>query len=223
MAPAFFDILSLLDHHRIPLVIVTGRSLSWAHFLLTYFPYLGIVIAEGGGCVVYQNPRGGHRSRFMVGLEERLRLEEVCRELSHLHPRLPLSADSVGRVTDRAVELVDYLAYPQREDFDGFLDQNDISYVRSSVHVNFWCGEMSKAKASLEVLERDLGFEVDKVVFFGDAPNDKSMFRHFPRSVGVANIRSCLDGLEFLPATVLEGEDNEEALGVLGHLKTLLS
>ena len=33
-SPAFFEILSLLKEQNTPLVIVTGRSLSWAHFLI---------------------------------------------------------------------------------------------------------------------------------------------------------------------------------------------
>ncbi len=36
LTPKFFEILELLKASNIPLLIVTGRSLSWAHFLLTH-------------------------------------------------------------------------------------------------------------------------------------------------------------------------------------------
>ena len=51
----FFEILDLLKGKQIPLVIVTGRSLSWGHFLLTHFPFLTDVIVEGGGIIVKRN------------------------------------------------------------------------------------------------------------------------------------------------------------------------
>ena len=46
----------------------------------------------------------------------------------------------------------------------------------------------------------------DKVIFFGDSPNDEPMFERFPLSVGVANIRPFAGSLEHLPAFVTEGE-----------------
>ena len=203
-------------------MIATGRSLSWAHLFLTYFRPLEIVIAEGGGAVAYRDAEGRLRSRFLLEEGQRRRLEGLCRQIARLHPKLSLSADSIGRVTDRAVELDDYLNYPNREDFDALLAEHGATGVCSNVHFNFWCGEISKAKAAVDVLERDLRLGINEAVFFGDAPNDESMFRRFPHSVGVANIQRFLDGLEFPPAVVLEGGDNEGALGVLGYLKASL-
>ena len=47
-SPVFFDVLKLIKQNNSELVIVTGRPLSWAHFLLTHFD-LDCVITEGGG------------------------------------------------------------------------------------------------------------------------------------------------------------------------------
>jgi len=40
-------------------------------------------------------------------------------------------------------------------------------------------------------------------VFIGDAPNDESMFRCFPLSVGVANIRKHLPVMSHRPAAIV--------------------
>ena len=55
---AFFQILELLEKNNIPLVIITGRSLSWGQFLISHFPYLKHVITEGGGNIITRNERG---------------------------------------------------------------------------------------------------------------------------------------------------------------------
>ena len=59
----------------------------------------------------------------------------------------------------------------------------------------------------------------DQSIFYGDALNDESMFKDFQNSVGVSNIISILDELEYKPKIILEGKDNAGANGVLAHLK----
>lgn len=62
----------------------------------------------------------------------------------------------------------------------------------------------------------------DKVIFFGDSPNDEPMFARFPLTVGVANIRPFADTLTHLPAFVTEGEGGygfAEAARILTSLK----
>ena len=59
-------------------------------------------------------------------------------------------------------------------------------------------------------------------MYYGDALNDETMFKHFPHSVGVSNINDVLDKLEFKPSVVLEGKDNEGPYGVFNHLTSHL-
>ncbi len=53
----FFDLLNIIEKGNSELVIVSGRSLSWGHFLLTHFP-LKRVIMEGGGVIVSKSKEG---------------------------------------------------------------------------------------------------------------------------------------------------------------------
>jgi hydroxymethylpyrimidine pyrophosphatase-like HAD family hydrolase len=88
--------------------------------------------------------------------------------------------------------------------------------VRSSVHVNFWPGRFDKLTACRRVVRTALGGDPTRLapyIYVGDALNDEPMFRGFPRSVGVANVRDVWDELRHKPARVTrarEGKGFEE-------------
>ena len=46
----------------------------------------------------------------------------------------------------------------------------------------------------------------DKILWFGDSPNDEPMFAAFLLSCGVANIAPFADRMAHLPAYILDGE-----------------
>lgn len=221
----FFDILSLLDYHEIPLVIVTGRSKSWAHFLLSHIHALTEVITEGGGVlskVEVINKRRVLSDHLLIDKEHPQRLIEVTEKLLKNFKKLRLSVDSFGRQTDRAIELGDLLDDEKMyEEVKSFLDSEDVHYSTSNVHLNYWCGPISKMAAIDHVLLNKQLNEKD-VMFFGDNLNDQSAFAGITNSVGVSNIDLVLDKMENKPKTILKGEDNIGPMGVYSHLSELL-
>ncbi len=219
LGPIFFDIQNLLESKNIPLVIVTGRSLSWGHFLLTHFPFLKDVIVEGGGTIV------SRRGKFiteecLISEEEVEALEFFVREFKKNFPKIPLSVDSFGRKTDRAIELHDLQDGVLFHHIEDFLRQHKINFSTSNVHLNFWCGEVSKYRAVEHYLKKHKTNE-SECLFFGDSLNDQAMFKSFHNSVGVANIASVLDRLQYRPTTILTGDDNVGPFGVLNYLKKI--
>lgn len=220
LCPVFFDVLDLLDKKKVPLVIVTGRSISWGHFLLTHFPYLQEVIAEGGGVIL---KRAGKiiTEELMVSDEEVKKLENFCATFKEKYPLMPLSVDSFGRKTDRAIELHDLKDGLVFEDIEHFLKNHDINFSTSNVHLNFWVGEISKYKAVTHYLNQKK-VEAKDCVFFGDSLNDQSMFESFENSVGVSNISSVKDRLVHKPKIILAGGENAGPYGVLNYLKKTL-
>src|SRR5688500_17709607 len=75
---------------------------------------------------------------------------------------------------------------------EAFLRAAGWNAVRSSVHVNFWPGTFDKLSACRVVVRQALGgdpAELSRCLYVGDALNDEPMFRGFPRSIGVANVR----------------------------------
>ena len=217
LSPIFFEILSYLESKKTPLVIVTGRSLSWGHFLLTHFPFLTDVIVEGGGAIVSRNGKF-ITEECLISREDVKRLADFCTEFAAKFPNTPLSVDSFGRKTDRAIELHDLQDGILFHHIEDFLRIKNINFSTSNVHLNFWCGEVSKYKAVKHFLDLKKGTEAD-CVFFGDSLNDQTMFKSFKNSVGVANISSVIDRLEFKPTTILTGDENVGPWGVLNYLK----
>lgn len=217
----FFDIIDLLKKHDHEFVIVSGRSLSWGHFFLTHFPFKACIM-EGGGVIVYRDDRGEIVEEPLVTKQQLDCLSNFTTQLKHHYPHVPLSADSFGRLTDRAIEfhLMDESWIKEVMDF---MERENINFSKSNVHINFWCGDISKylgVKYFLEKYRPEVSH--DESWFFGDAPNDESMFQFFNNSVGVSNIEKCLEKLNHRPRIIMEGEENSGPKGVLNFLKSLI-
>lgn len=217
LCPVFFDILNLLESKKIPLVIVTGRSLSWGHFLLTHFPFLTDVIVEGGGTIVSRSGKFITED-CLVSESDVLKLADFTSELAEAFPAIKLSVDSFGRKTDRAIELHDLQDGVLFHHIEDFLRDRHINFSTSNVHLNFWCGEVSKYLAVKHFLKKH-NTDENKCVFFGDSLNDQAMFKSFTNSVGVSNIAMIMDQLEFKPTTILKGDENIGPFGVLNYLQ----
>jgi HAD superfamily hydrolase (TIGR01484 family) len=219
LGPIFFDIIKLLESKKTPLVIVTGRSLSWGHFLLTHFPYLTDVIVEGVGAIV---SRSGKFivEECLISNEDVQKLSQFCDVFKKKFPNINLSVDSFGRKTDRAIELHDLQDGILFKHIEDFLKIHQINFSTSNVHLNFWCGEVSKYKAVAHSLAQKKVQEND-CLFFGDSLNDQAMFKSFKNSVGVSNISKVLDQLKYRPATILQGEENIGPFGVFNYLNQM--
>jgi HAD superfamily hydrolase (TIGR01484 family) len=216
----FFEIIDHIHQHNNELVIVSGRSLSWGHFFLTHFP-LKTCIMEGGGVIAYLDERGEIVEEPLVSNEELERLRHFTSKLKHHFPHIPLSADSFGRLTDRAIEF-HLMDESWVKDVMAFMDQEKINYSKSNVHINFWCGNISKYLGVKHFLHKYRPkLTQDDSWFFGDAPNDESMFELFHNSVGVSNIKHCLHRLKHKPRIILEGDENAGPMGVLNYVKRL--
>jgi HAD superfamily hydrolase (TIGR01484 family) len=216
----FFEIIDLIHKHGHELVIVSGRSLSWGHFLLTHFP-LKACIMEGGGVIAYLDERGEIVEEPLVTTQDLDRLRQFTTKLKHHFPHVPLSADSFGRLTDRAIEF--HLMDDQWiEDVMKFMREENIVFTKSNVHINFWCGNISKYLGVVHFLHKHRPKVTQQDAwFFGDAPNDESMFELFHNSVGVSNIQKCMHRLNHKPRIILEGEENAGPKGVLNFVKGL--
>lgn len=220
LGPLFFQVMDLIKSMGAEFVIVSGRSISWGHFFLTHFP-MKYAIMEGGGVVLKKGNTRHISENLLVSQGEIKELKEVEKALLKKFPGV-LSADSFGRKTDRAVELDD-LNLHLKPEIEVFLDDRGVNHSSSNVHINFWIGEVSKLNG-IETLLKDEFYGVvnDEVIFFGDAPNDASVFSGLKHTVGVSNISNYLDRIEYKPSIILKGEDNRGISGVYNFLKTLV-
>ncbi len=220
LGAVFFELLDLIEKNNSTLVIVSGRSLSWGHFFVTHFPVKHVVM-EGGGVIVSKNREGHIIEQNLVSAAEIKQLEDLTSRLISEIPQVVLSADSFGRRTDRAIEF-SQMSKAAVEKVEAFLLKEGANFSRSNVHINFWIGDISKSRG-VKTLMKDQFPHIspDQSIFYGDALNDESMFKDFQNSVGVSNIISVLDELEYKPKIILEGKENAGANGVLFHLKEI--
>ncbi len=176
---------------------------------------------EGGGVICHLNERGEIVEEPLVTTKELDELRSFTAKLKQHYPHIPLSADSFGRLTDRAIEfhLMEETWISQVVDF---MVSEKINFSKSNVHINFWCGNISKYLGVKYFLQKyRQGLTQNQAWFFGDAPNDESMFELFHNSVGVSNIKHSLHRLKHFPRIILEGEENAGPKGVLNYIKKL--
>lgn len=214
----------MLEKKGVPLVIVTGRSLSWGHFLLTHFSYLKEVIVEGGGAILSKKNAKEPRQiseEVLISNDEIKLLKNISEHLVKEIAGVKLSADSFGRLTDRAIELFDLASPELVKSVAEFLIKNKVNYSKSNVHLNFWVGEISKSIA-VQKLVNEKNWDPQRLLYFGDSLNDQSMFRDFKHTVGVSNIDKVIKQMKQLPSMILEGPENEGPLGVLQFLNKYL-
>lgn len=221
MNPGFFHFLSMLNHHNIPLVIVSGRSVSWGHFFLTHFP-IQHAIMEGGGVIINRTDHGPFEEINLVSDETIKELQKISKKVDKKFPGL-MSSDSFGRRTDRALELP-IIGEKMQQDIFAFFDEHGVNYSCSSVHINFWLDEITKFNGVKYFLEKYYpAVSTDDCLYFGDAPNDQSMFQYFENSVGVSNLLPYLEQIEHKPKTILFGEDKAGINGVISYLEDILN
>ena len=119
------------------------------------------------------------------------------RQVLRSHAGARLSRDSAFRLCDQALDLVEdgpVVPDAQARSMMAQLQARGLTVARSSVHINAWVGEYGKAQM-VEKLLRRRKIALDQCAYAGDSRNDGPLFRLFPHSVGVANVRPLLPEL----------------------------
>lgn len=218
LGSSFIELLDSLKAKNVPLIIVSGRSAAWGQFLMTHFD-LDCVVMEGGG-VILTKSNGLIKYKVLVENEELDRLHKVYQDLLQMKGVIS-SADNLGRLTDRALEA-EKMKNDNVDKITSYLDSKNVNHSRSNVHLNIWCGEVSKANAIKLILE-ERHISETACCYFGDSLNDQSVFEYMTHTIGVSNISKVLSQMNHKPKLVLKGSDNEEIYGVNRFVKDLLA
>jgi HAD superfamily hydrolase (TIGR01484 family) len=200
----------------VPVVAITGRPLGWCRELTTQWP-VAAVVAENGAVALVRDAASGAidteyvqdaatRDRNVLGLRA-----AAARVLAEV-PGTVLARDSAGRETDIAI---DHSEFARLDEADicrvlAVLRDEGLTASVSSIHVNAWFGDHSKASGAAWMVRRLFGRELDtefeRWVYVGDSTNDESMFERFPHAVGVANLLRFAPQLRVWPAWLADGE-----------------
>ncbi|MDD6034096.1 MAG: HAD-IIB family hydrolase [Oscillospiraceae bacterium] len=210
LLPEAYAALWALHDAGFRVIPVTGRPAGWCDMILRQWP-VDAVIGENGAFVDYFD--GPRKERFFHPSVPRQRLSERLEEIRNAClagvPGCRVSKDQHYRICDLAIDFNEdepRLGLEAARQIKAICESFGAVAKISSIHVNTWFGDYDKVSMARLFLEKIFG-ETDirkKVFFFGDSPNDEPMFRFFPLSAGVANIRPFLSSLEAPPAFVTE-------------------
>ncbi|HEY1079804.1 MAG TPA: HAD-IIB family hydrolase [Bdellovibrio sp.] len=211
LGPEAYQALWQLHRAGIHVIPVTGRPAGWCEMIARMWPVSGIV-GENGGFYFRYHDQKMHRHFFFdetIQKENRLKLQQLEKEILKKVPGCDLASDQFCRLMDLAIDFCeDVPALPKTEVqriVDVFTAHGAQAKV-SSIHVNGWFGNYDKLTMSLRFLEKEFGVlpeEAKKVCgFSGDSPNDEPMFAYFPHSFAVANINNFIDQIKNHPTYV---------------------
>ncbi len=216
-----YSSLAALEEAGIPVVVVTGRPAGWAEAIVRLWP-VSAAVAENGGVLFLPDAGGKMRKVYSIATATlpriRKRMVAAARAVGARVRGARLAADSPYTEVNLAIDWNEDVHLPEASArrIERMLREHGFNAVRSSVHVNYWPGRFDKLTACRRVVVEALGGRADDLepyVYVGDALNDEPMFRGFPRSVGVANVRDVWDELGAKPARVTrrrEGAGFEE-------------
>ena len=198
------------------IVPITGRPAGWVDHLARMWPVDGVV-GENGAFYFYLDPTQGRDGKLMqrfvqteeVRKQNTAKLFQIFAELKKSMPDLKVASDQNYRAIDIALDFCEDVPRMSEAQIDQMVNAYTHAGAQakvSSIHVNAWFGDHDKyscCKLFLkEQFQENFASVKDLYLFFGDSPNDEPLFREFPYSVGVANVKDFLHRMKNPPKYV---------------------
>lgn len=226
LEPDAYSAMHLLADAGFELVAVTGRPLGWTDVIARMWP-VRVAVGENGAGWTWVDDAGTHEGYFCTETErvdQAVLLDAIRRQAAADMPQVQTTRDHLHRRCDLAFDVGESVSLARGE-IDALVALIERMGARgsvSTVHAHAVPGPWDKAKgvarALDEVLDVDLGAELERWVFVGDSGNDAAGFKHFPNSVGVANVREHLDRLPVPPRYITDGDRGRGFAELAAHL-----
>ncbi|HIK06190.1 MAG TPA: HAD family phosphatase [Trichormus sp. M33_DOE_039] len=188
---ALLRALEDLQAAGIKVIIVTGRSAGWVNGLNSLLPIAG-AIAENGGLFYLS---GSEQTVALTPIPNfaahRQHLAATFAQLQTKFTQIQESADNRFRITDWTFDVAG-LSLEELQTIDHLCRNLGWGFTYSNVQCHIKPPGQEKAIGLLQVLREYFpDYSPEQIVTVGDSPNDESLFnqRHFPMSVGVANVQ----------------------------------
>jgi HAD superfamily hydrolase (TIGR01484 family) len=220
LTAAAYLALERLHDAGIKVIPITGRPAGWCDHIARMWPVDGVVGENGAFTFVYDRARRTMRQRFWADPDTMARnrraLDDLAKVILTEVPGCALASDQPYRVADLAIDFcedVPALPESQVDRIVSLFHEHGAQAKVSSIHVNGWFGDYDKLSMARIMLHDELGLTLEgageRMMFVGDSPNDEPMFRAFPLSFGVANVRASAHRLAAKPRYVTRGRSGE--------------
>jgi hypothetical protein len=203
--------------HAAGLIVVpiTGRPAGWCDHIARMWPVDAVVGENGAFWFAHDDAGRKLVKRFLdddaTRAKNRSRLVAVRDRILAEIPGAALASDQLYREADLAIDFCEDVPRLPDAAIDrivAIMREAGMTAKISSIHVNGWFGRYDKLGMTRTLMQERFAVDLDArrsdFVFVGDSPNDAPMFRYFPLSVGVANVRAFRERLEHPPAYVTE-------------------
>lgn len=212
-----YDALWKLRHAGLKVIPITGRPAGWCDMIARQWPVDGVVGENGAFYFRYDGEARRMIRVYAQAASERQenteRLWKIARRVLAEFPGTAIASDQAYREIDVAIDFcedVPPLPLAAAQQIAEAFHKEGAAAKVSSIHVNAWFGSHDKLTMSRRFLSEAFGIDVDRqtegVAYCGDSPNDAPMFKAFPVSIGVANIRPYARLMSHLPRYVTQGE-----------------
>ena len=210
MEASVLDALFRLQRAGLLVIPITGRPAGWCDLIARMWPVDAVVGENGAFYFRYDHDTRRMVRRFVDApdrrADNRVRLEEIGREVLIAVPDAAIAADQAYRETDLAIDFAEDVGPLDQAAIDKIVDifkRHGATAKVSSIHVNGWFGTYDKLtmtqRLMQEIFSVDLTAEQHLYVFAGDSPNDSPMFGYFDNAVGVANVEPFAERCDALP------------------------
>jgi HAD superfamily hydrolase (TIGR01484 family) len=219
--PQAYDAIWNLFRAGIHVVPVTGRPAGWCDMIARMWPVTAVV-GENGAFYCHMTddtpPRlaKNYLESPAVRKANAAKLLKLRRAILKSFPGAKLPTDQAFREFDVAIDYCeDVRRWPDAkvQKLLKFCRERGATAKLSSIHVNTWYGKYDKwtcvQRVMKSLFKMDPAVDMLKVVYLGDSPNDEPFFAKLPLTVGVANVRKFLGGMEHAPEFVTDGESGE--------------
>jgi hypothetical protein len=214
LLPEAYLALWKLKNSGYVVVPVTGRPAGWCDLIVRQWP-VDAVIGENGALVYYLD-NGILKTLYHPSVASgdfREKLEVIRQDVLARVPGTRVAKDQFTRMFDLAIDFNEeppYLGYNTALEIKKICEEHGARAKISSIHVNTWYGDYDKLamadyffrlKYGINIREHDKAF-----IFCGDSPNDEPMFKFFPLSFAVANIKDFLSIIEYKPRFISDSK-----------------
>ena len=225
-----YEAMWKLYHAGIKVIPVTGRPAGWCEMIARTWPVHGVVGENGAFYFSLQKSR---MKRFYAvdaktRKKNRTSLKAIANDVLKKVSNARIASDQFARQFDLAIDFAEDVGPLPTKDIQQivkiFEKHGAIAKV-SNIHVNGWFGNYDKVSTCKIYLEKEFGLSAQASLmhcaFIGDSPNDEPMFKYFPESVAVSNIRDFLPSLKHKPTYICTKPEAEGFVEFCSHLLKL--